>query len=176
LVALRARTLALTELFSVHGLLKSLETDLLVEHITRLKAGEAVDVPRYDFCSHSRLPETSRQEPRRVILVEGILIFCHEALLSQLDVKVFVDAPADVRLMRRIHRDCEERGRTPADVLEQYDSTVRPAHAAWVEPSKARADLIVPSDGHQQLQPAERRPFEKAIEVLARYARALVND
>jgi uridine kinase len=100
---------------------------------------------------------------------------CHEALASQLDVKVFVDAPADVRLMRRIHRDCEERGRTPSDVLDQYDATVRPMHEAFVEPSKARADLIVPSDGHQRLQPTERQPFEKAVQVLAHHARSVVD-
>lgn len=182
-------------------LAQSLETDLLVEHIVRLKAGEAVDVPRYDFSSHSRCLETTRQAPRRIILVEGesghtpyctwdrllqhlltgmlvcflgILIFCNRDLTSQFDLKIFVDAPADIRLMRRIRRDCEERGRTPSDVLEQYHATVRPMHEEFVEPSKVHADLIVPNAGSSGLEGRNTRPLDKAVQVVSNHARAML--
>lgn len=125
----------------------SLQTDLLVGHLAALKAGRAVDAPVYDFKTHRRAPEPQRVEPRRVILVDGILIFVEPALRRLFDVKIFVDTDADVRLIRRIRRDTAERGRTLTSVLEQYESTVRPMHLEFVEPSKRWADLIIPEGG-----------------------------
>ncbi|HEY1098857.1 MAG TPA: uridine kinase [Myxococcota bacterium] len=122
----------------------SLDTALLVEHLRELKAGRGVDVPQYDFVTHSRRPERVRVEPKPVIVVEGILVFVDEALRSQMDVKIFVDTDADIRVMRRIRRDIEQRGRTFSSVREQYYKTVRPMHLAFVEPSKRWADLIIP--------------------------------
>ena len=125
----------------------SLDTDLLAEHVRMLKAGQAVDVPIYDFVRHVRKAEVRRVEPRPVILLEGILLFAEPNLRSELDFKVFVDTDADVRLVRRIQRDMSERGRSVADVLRQYMATVRPMHLEFVEPSKRYADVIVPEGG-----------------------------
>lgn len=125
----------------------SLETDLLVRHVSKLKGGTPVQVPVYDFRLHRRAPETRSVEPKRVILVEGILIYTDPALRRLLDVKIFVDTDADVRLIRRIRRDLAERGRTLESVVEQYETTVRPMHLEFVEPSKRYADLILPEGG-----------------------------
>ncbi len=122
----------------------SLDTALLVEHLRALKAGLCIDVPQYDFRSHARSVETVRVAPTPVIIVEGILVFVEEALREQLDVKLFVDTDADIRVMRRVRRDIEQRGRTFQSVREQYYRTVRPMHLAFVEPSKRWADLIIP--------------------------------
>jgi uridine kinase len=122
----------------------SLDTALLVEHVRALKAGRGVDVPQYDFVTHARKTSTSRVEPKPVIIVEGILVFVDAALRQELDVKIFVDTDADIRVMRRIRRDIEQRGRTFQSVREQYYRTVRPMHLAFVEPSKRWADLIIP--------------------------------
>ena len=122
----------------------SLDTDLLVEHVRKLKAGEDVMVPTYDFGTHSRTDKTTIAQSRQVIIIEGILIFTDPVLASLLDVKIFVDTESDVRLIRRIERDCQERGRTLTQVVEQYTKTVRPMHLEFVEPSKRQADLIVP--------------------------------
>jgi uridine kinase len=126
----------------------SLETDLLVEHVRALKAGQAVDVPLYDFTRHARRPDVQRYQPRRAIIVEGILIFSEPALRDLMDVKVFVDADADTRFIRRMQRDVAERGRTLDSVVEQYLATVKPMHFEFVEPSKRYADLIIPLGGH----------------------------
>jgi uridine kinase len=123
---------------------ESLETALLVEHLTALKAGNPVDIPQYDFVTHSRRTERVRVNPTPVIVVEGILVFDNEALRQTMDVKLFVDTDADIRVMRRIRRDIEQRGRTFQSVREQYYRTVRPMHLAFVEPSKRWADLIIP--------------------------------
>ena len=125
----------------------SLETDLLVRHLKALKAGATVEVPVYDFRTHRRAPETRRIEPRKVVLVDGILIYAEPELRKLFDVKIFVDTDADVRLIRRIRRDIAERGRTLESVAEQYESTVRPMHLEFVEPSKRWADLIIPEGG-----------------------------
>lgn len=122
----------------------SLDTALLVEHLRALKAGQTVEVPQYDFRTHARSTKTVRLPPTPVIIVEGILVFVDAALREQLDVKLFVDTDADIRVMRRVRRDIEQRGRTFQSVREQYYRTVRPMHLAFVEPSKRWADLIIP--------------------------------
>ncbi len=123
---------------------ESLDTALLVEHVRALKAGRGVEVPQYDFVTHARKVETTKLSPTPVIIVEGILVFTEEALRDELDVKLFVDTDADIRVMRRVRRDIEQRGRTFQSVREQYYRTVRPMHLAFVEPSKRWADLIIP--------------------------------
>jgi uridine kinase len=125
----------------------SLETTLLVEQLRELRAGRAVDVPIYDFATHTRKRESRHVAPARVIIVEGILVFTDAALRSLLDIKIFVDTDADIRLIRRIRRDLEQRGRTFQSVRDQYYATVRPMHIEHVEPSKRWADLIVPEGG-----------------------------
>jgi len=126
----------------------SLETDLLIEHIACLRDGKAVDVPIYDFSTHSRTAKTFAVQPRRVILVEGILIFTEAALREMFDVKIFVDTDSDIRFIRRLERDIAERGRTTESVIKQYQLTVRPMHLEFVEPSKRYADIIIPEGGH----------------------------
>ncbi|MBC7224127.1 MAG: uridine kinase [Anaerolineae bacterium] len=125
----------------------SLESELLVEHLKQLRAGHPVDVPIYDFTTHTRRPETRRVEPRRVILVEGILIFADRALRDMMDVKIYVDTDPDIRFIRRLQRDIRERGRSMESVIAQYLSTVRPMHLEFVEPSKRYADVIIPEGG-----------------------------
>lgn len=125
----------------------SLESELLVEHLKQLRAGHPVEVPVYDFTTHTRRPETRRVEPRRVILVEGILIFADRALRDMMDVKIYVDTDPDIRFIRRLQRDIRERGRSMESVIEQYLSTVRPMHLEFVEPSKRYADVIIPEGG-----------------------------
>lgn len=125
----------------------SLESELLVRHLKALKSGAAVEMPVYDFKVHRRSEETRRVEPRKVILVDGILIYVEPELRKLFDVKIFVDTDSDVRLIRRIRRDIAERGRTVDSVVEQYENTVRPMHLEFVEPSKRYADLIIPEGG-----------------------------
>jgi uridine kinase len=129
----------------------SLETDLLVRHLKALKQGAAVEAPVYDFKTHRRSSETRRVEPKKVILVDGILLYVEPELRKAFDVKIYVDTDADVRLIRRIKRDIAERGRTLESVVEQYDSTVRPMHLEFVEPSKRYADLIIPEGGENMV-------------------------
>jgi len=126
----------------------AIDNDLLVEHVRELKAGRAVELPVYDFKTHARRPETLRTEPRPIIIVEGILVFNDERLRREMDVKVFVDTPDDIRFIRRLRRDVAERGRTVESVIEQYLATVRPMHMQFVEPSKRHADVIIPEGGH----------------------------
>jgi uridine kinase len=125
----------------------SLETDLLIEHVAALRDGKAVDVPIYDFATHSRTDQTFTVQPRGVILVEGILIFTEPALRDMFDVKIFVDTDSDIRFIRRLERDRSERRRTTESVIKQYQSTVRPMHLEFVEPSKRYADVIIPEGG-----------------------------
>jgi uridine kinase len=125
----------------------SLETDLLVRHVKALKDGASIEAPIYDFKVHRRSAETRRVEPRPVLLVDGILLFVEPELRRLLDVRIFVDTDADVRLIRRIKRDIADRGRTLDSVVSQYESTVRPMHLEFVEPSKRWADLIIPEGG-----------------------------
>ena len=129
----------------------ALESDLMVAHLDRLIAGEAVEKPTYSFETHSRLEATQTVEPRPVVLVEGILVLAEPALRERMDVKLFVDAAPDVRLMRRMERDLHERGRSVESVLEQYRRTVRPMHLEFVEPSKRHADVIIPRGGQNQV-------------------------
>ncbi len=129
----------------------SLESRLLAEHLRVLRSGTGVDVPIYDFVTHTRRAETRRVNPAPVVLVEGILVFVDPALREQMDIKIFVDTDADIRLMRRIRRDLEQRGRSFASVRDQYYATVRPMHLEYVEPSKRWADLIVPEGGDNKV-------------------------
>lgn len=125
----------------------SLETDLLVEHVYSLISGKPVEVPVYDFTEHRRTSQTTFVNPCPLVLVEGILIFTNRALRRQMDIKVYVDTDADVRFIRRLVRDMEERGRSLDSIIKQYMETVRPMHLEFVEPSKRYADVIIPKGG-----------------------------
>jgi len=125
----------------------ALESELLVKHLKALQRGEGVKVPIYDFATYSRTNQTRWVEPKRVILVEGILIFAEKALRELMDIKIYVDADADLRFIRRLQRDITERGRTMHSVIDQYLTTVRPMHLEFVEPSKRYADIIIPEGG-----------------------------
>ena len=125
----------------------ALETDLMARHLDQLRRGEAIDCPVYDFTQHNRSNETIRIVPKKVIIVEGILIFENKQLRDLMDVRIFVDTDADVRLCRRILRDVSERGRSLESVLTQYQTTVKPMHEMYVEPSKKYANIIVPEGG-----------------------------
>jgi len=125
----------------------SLETDLMIEHIHALKAGQAVELPIYDFTHHIRTAQTLHVEPQPIILVEGILIFADPHLRALFDVKIFVDTDPDLRFIRRLQRDITERGRSAESVIRQYLDTVRPMHLEFVEPSKRYADIIIPEGG-----------------------------
>ena len=125
----------------------ALETDLMAYHLDKLRHGEAIDCPVYDFTQHNRSNETIRIEPRKVIIVEGILIFENKPLRDLMDIRVFVDTDSDVRLCRRIKRDVNKRGRSLESVLQQYQETVKPMHEMYVEPSKKYANIIVPEGG-----------------------------
>ncbi len=129
----------------------ALELDLLCGHLDALRSGACIVRPTYDFAVHDRAPQGLRIEPAPVILVEGILVLAEERLRARFDVKIFVDTDADIRLMRRIRRDLEQRGRTFAQVRKQYYESVRPMHLAFVEPSKRFADLIVPEGGQNRV-------------------------
>jgi len=125
----------------------SLESELMRDHILALKEWKAVELPVYDFTTHSRTAQTIHVDPRRVILVEGILIYADERLRPLFDVKIFVDTDSDIRFIRRLQRDISERGRTTDTVINQYLKTVRPMHMDFVEPSKRYADIIIPEGG-----------------------------
>lgn len=129
----------------------ALETPLLVEHLRLLRQGEPVQVPIYDFTTHSRRTEKRPVVPCPVLIVEGILVLSDEALREHFDIKVFVDTDADIRVFRRVRRDIEQRGRTFDSVRDQYYSTVRPMHLQFVEPSKRWADLIIPEGGNNRV-------------------------
>ncbi len=123
------------------------DTDLMVSQLEMLRAGQAIDCPVYDFTVHNRSDETIRITPAQVIIVEGILIFANEQLRNLMDIRIFVDTDADVRLCRRIKRDVNKRGRSLESVLTQYQDTVKPMHELYVEPSKKFANIIVPEGG-----------------------------
>jgi uridine kinase len=125
----------------------SLETELLIHHLKQLKAGQPVQLPVYDYSTHSRTEKAVLIEPRQVIVVEGILIFAEPDLRPLLDIKIFVDTDSDIRFIRRLQRDIAERGRTPESVINQYLKTVRPMHLEFVESSKHYADIIIPEGG-----------------------------
>jgi len=130
------------------------DTDLMIEHLKKLKNGEAIDCPVYDFTKHNRSKETIHIVPKSIIVIEGILIFENEALRNMMDIRVFVDADADVRILRRMIRDVKKRGRDLNSVANQYLSTVKPMHEMYVEPSKQYADIIVPQGGKNMVAQA----------------------
>ncbi|MEM8599032.1 MAG: uridine kinase [Bacteroidota bacterium] len=129
----------------------ALETDLMVQHLDALRAGATIAKPTYDFTAHTRRPETVCVDPLPVIIVEGILVLAEPDLRARMDIKIFVDAEADVRLIRRLRRDISERGRSFENVLAQYTHFVRPMHREFVEPSKRHADVIIPRGGRNQV-------------------------
>ena len=129
----------------------SLETELLVEHLDRLAAGDVVELPLYDFTTHTRRDRTQPAVPTRVIIVDGILVLADRHVRERLDIKIFVDTDSDVRFIRRLTRDLEQRGRTLDSVIRQYERTVRPMHLKFVEPSKRYADVIVPIGGTNEV-------------------------
>ena len=127
------------------------DTPLLIEHLEALKAGEPVECPVYDYTVHNRSEKTVTIRPAKVIVVEGILIFAEPELCRRMDIKIFVDTDADVRILRRILRDTRDRGRDLESIVTQYLTTVKPMHELFVEPSKRNADLIIPEGGHNQV-------------------------
>jgi uridine kinase len=129
----------------------ALETDLMRTHLDRLVEGTAVEKPVYDFTTHTRRDDTETVEPRPVIIIEGILVLAESLLEERMDIKIYVDAADDIRLMRRIRRDIQERGRSIEGILRQYERTVRPMHLEFVEPSKRAADIIIPRGGHNRV-------------------------
>ena len=124
------------------------DTDLLIKHLKQLKKGQVIERPIYSFVKHQREKETVTVVPKKVIIVEGILIFENKELRDMMDIKIFVDTDADIRLLRRLVRDMNERGRSLDSVITQYSTTVKPMHEEFVEPSKKYADIIVPEGGH----------------------------
>lgn len=142
----------------------SIEWELLVKHLEQLKNGNEVDMPTYDFLTCARMPETIKVYPRKVVVVEGILVLTDPAMRNMMDVKVYVDADADDRLIRVITRDCVERGRTPQMVIDRYQSMLKPMHELYIEPCKKYADLIVPQGGHNHV----------AVKLLTDYIRSLL--
>ena len=124
------------------------DNDLLVEHLQKLIKGEAIEKPRYDFTIHNRAKDTTTVEPREIIIVVGILILEDERIRDLLDIKVYVDTDADIRILRRLVRDIDERGRTVESVIDQYLKMVRPMHMEFTEPTKRYADIIIPEGGH----------------------------
>jgi len=144
----------------------SLDNDLLIAHLRALQAGKPIEIPVYDFKTDSRTSETRRIEPQPVIMVEGILIFADKRLRDLMDVKIFVDTDTDLRFIRRLQRDMQERGRSAEAVIEQYLRTVRPMHLEFVEPSKRYANVIIPEGGFNEV----------AIDMVAGRLRALVAE
>lgn len=144
----------------------AMEHSLLVEHVCRLREGETVSVPQYDYAQHNRMSQAVEFRPARIVILEGILLLSDETLRRQLDLQVFVDVPLDVCLARRLKRDIQERGRTLDSVLDQYQTTVRPMFYQFIEPSKEHADLIVPGGGENS----------NALDVLYRYLKGILGD
>lgn len=142
----------------------AIEWTLLCEHLKMLKEGKTIQMPTYDFITCARQDETVTVEPREVVVVEGILVLADKPLRDMMDVRVFVDADPDDRLIRVIHRDCIERGRTPQMVIDRYSETLKPMHELYIEPSKRYADLIVPQGGHNKV----------AVKLLTDYIRSLL--
>jgi len=143
---------------------QAFDNELLIEHLTRLKRGEAIEMPRYDFVHHRREDETIRVEPKKLIIFEGIMIYTDKRVRDLIDLKIFVDTPDDIRFIRRLTRDIKERGRTLDSVIEQYLNVVRPGHFEFIEPTKAYADIIIPEGGHN----------ENALSVLLSFIRETV--
>ena len=142
------------------------DTELLISQLKDLIGGKAIDMPVYDFTVHNRTEEKVRLEPRRIILVEGILVLNDEELRNLLDIKIYVDTDADIRILRRLLRDIQERGRSLDSVINQYLSVVRPMHLQFIEPSKKFADLIIPEGGHNKV----------AIDIMVNSIRQLIEQ
>ncbi len=142
------------------------DSDLLVRHLEDLRAGKAIQTPQYDFVNHRRLPETVTVEPGRLVVLEGIMIFFEPRVRELLDLRIYVDTPDDIRFIRRLKRDIDDRGRTVQSVINQYMETVRPGHYDFIEPTKAYADLIIPEGGNN----------EKALEVLVSFMGQIVKN
>ena len=145
---------------------QAFDTDMLVEHVRALKNNVPIEHPVYSFVDHNRTPERVPVKPSRVLIIDGILIFENKALRDLMDIKVFVDTDADIRLARRIMRDVCERGRTMESVITQYTTTVKPMHEEFVEPSKRYADVIIPEGGFNSV----------AVKMLIRNIRAMIED
>jgi uridine kinase len=143
---------------------EAFDHELLIEHLGRLKRGEPIDMPRYDFVHHRRERETVRVEPKKLIIFEGIMIYTDKRVRELLDLKIYVDTPDDIRFIRRLTRDIKERGRTVDSVIEQYLNVVRPGHFEFIEPTKAYADIIIPEGGYN----------ENALSVLVSFIRETV--
>lgn len=124
------------------------DTDLLLEHLLKLKDGTSIEMPTYDFVHHRRANESTLVEPRKVVLVEGIMVFFEQTIREMMDLKIYVDTPDDIRFIRRLERDVTERGRTMESVIEQYLEVVRPGHYMFIEPTKEFADIIIPEGGY----------------------------
>ncbi len=144
---------------------EAFDTELMEDHLRRLKRGESVDMPQYNFVNHCRREETIRLEPKRLIIFEGIMIFFDKRIRDLIDLKIYVDTPDDIRFIRRMQRDITERGRTPESVVEQYLQVVRPGHYEFIEPTKSYADLIIPEGGFN----------DNALEVLVSFMKNIVD-
>lgn len=140
------------------------DSDLILEHLAQLRRGEPIEMPQYDFVHHRRREERVTVQPGKLVVLEGILIFFEPRIRDLIDLKIFVDTPDDIRFIRRMSRDINERGRTVESVIDQYMETVRPGHYEFIEPTKAHADLIVPEGGSN----------ERALEVLASFMRGIL--
>lgn len=142
------------------------DTELLISQLKDLMAGKSIEMPEYDFTIHNRKTEVKLVEPRDIIILEGILVLDDPRLRDLLDIKIYVDTDADIRILRRLVRDIEERGRSVSSVVDQYLSVVRPMHMQFTEPSKRYADLIIPEGGHNKV----------AIDVMVRSIKALIEE
>ena len=142
------------------------DTELMIEHLDQLRSGKSIECPVYDYTIHDRSAETVLIRPTRVIIAEGILIYADPRLCERMDIKIFVDTDADVRILRRIRRDVQERGRSLESVISQYLTTVKPMHEQFVEPSKRRADIIIPEGGQNKV----------ALEMVVERVRAHLNS
>jgi len=145
---------------------EAFDNDLLIEHLLRLKRGESIDMPQYDFVHHHRQNESVRVESKKLIIFEGIMIYTDKRVRELVDLKIFVDTPDDIRFIRRLTRDIKERGRTLDSVIDQYLNVVRPGHFEFIEPTKAYADIIIPEGGHN----------ENALLVLMSFIREIVQN
>lgn len=142
------------------------DNELIIKHLSALRRGESIDVPRYDFVHHRRTEETTRIEPRKLVIFEGIMVFTNKAVRDLIDLKIYVDTPDDIRFIRRLIRDIKERGRTLDSVVEQYLDVVRPGHYEFIEPTKVHADIIIPEGGAN----------ERALSVLAGFINSVLKE
>jgi len=145
---------------------EAFDNNLLIEHLLALKAGKAIEMPQYDFVHHRRKDETVHIEPKKLIIFEGIMIYTNKLVRELIDLKIFVDTPDDIRFIRRLQRDINERGRTVDSVIDQYINVVRPGHFEFIEPTKAYADIIIPEGGHN----------ENALSVLMSFIREIIQN